>query len=212
MSEVRSVGSGMQVVAIDAPLPSAPRSSGPAPAGIDPRLRAVLAGDRAAATSLARELLPRVRNLARFLVRGDAEIDDIAQDATLAIMKALPSFRGESAFQTWYERITVRIALKHARRNRRFRTQPIEAFDERNRLTAPIGTADLYLARRALVQILDSMPVEQREAVVLHHVLGMSAPELAETLGIPFETARSRVRLGMLKLREYFGLESHSDE
>jgi RNA polymerase sigma-70 factor, ECF subfamily len=210
MSEVRSIGSGMQVVAIDAALPSAP--GGSSPAAIDARLRAVLAGDREAATSLARELLPRVRNLARFLVRGDAEIDDIAQDATLAIMNALPSFRGESAFHTWYERITVRVALKHARRNRRLRTDPIDALDEQRRLTAPIGTADLYLARRALVQMLDSMPVEQREAVVLHHVLGMSAPELAETLGIPFETARSRVRLGMLKLRAYFGVRSRGDE
>lgn len=52
------------------------------------------------------------------------------------------------------------------------------------------------------MQWLEERPVEQREAVVLHHVVGLSAPELAEALGVRFETARSRLRLGISKLRE----------
>jgi RNA polymerase sigma-70 factor (ECF subfamily) len=49
--------------------------------------------------------------------------------------------------------------------------------------------------------LLDELPDDQRQAVVMHHVLGLSMPELATELGIPFETARSRLRLGIQKLR-----------
>jgi RNA polymerase sigma-70 factor (ECF subfamily) len=52
------------------------------------------------------------------------------------------------------------------------------------------------------VRCLDALPTEQRECIVLHHVVGLSVPELASELSIPFETARSRLRLGIAKLRE----------
>jgi RNA polymerase sigma-70 factor (ECF subfamily) len=60
---------------------------------------------------------------------------------------------------------------------------------------------DDYTLRRQLVHYLDELPEGQRQAVVLHHVLGQSVPELAESLQVPFETARSRLRLGMERLR-----------
>jgi RNA polymerase sigma-70 factor (ECF subfamily) len=61
---------------------------------------------------------------------------------------------------------------------------------------------DEHTLRRQTARCLDALPVEQREAIVLHHVVGLSVPELATELAIPFETARSRLRLGMEKLRE----------
>lgn len=211
MSTARSLGSG---VVVDAVAVARPRADAPGArlAVMDPRVTAALSGDREAATSLVRELLPRVRNLVRFLLHGDADVEDVAQDAVLAILHALPGFRGESAFETWYERIVVRLALKHARRGRRLLREPLDALESHDRAQGQLGTADLYVARRALARMLDDMPAEQREALVLHHVVGMSAPEVARTLGVPFETVRSRVRLGMIKLRGYFGLGSASDD
>jgi RNA polymerase sigma-70 factor (ECF subfamily) len=61
---------------------------------------------------------------------------------------------------------------------------------------------DEYADRRRAVAILDALPPEQRHAVVMHHVLGMSVPEIARELGIPAETVRSRLRLARTRLRD----------
>src|SRR3990172_6747601 len=87
----------------------------------DARLAAAVAGDRLALEELVAELLPRVRNLVRYLVRGDTEAEDFAQEAMVAILRGLPSHRGEGTLQSWSDRVAMRAAfgcLKHARRAR----------------------------------------------------------------------------------------------
>lgn len=74
---------------------------------------------------------------------------------------------------------------------------------ELHAVRSPDGPPDEYVARRRAVRMLDTLSDEQRRAVVLHHVVGLSVPEVAEELSIPFETARSRLRLGMGKLRRH---------
>lgn len=159
-------------------------------------------GDREAVEALLTALLPRVRNLVRFFARGDADVDDVAQRALIEIARALPGYRGEGSVEAWAHRITARVAVRAARRLRlewRRRTEsPIELSVVRD-LTAP---PDEYLARRQAVTWLDDLPRDQREVFVLHHVAGLSMPELSEMLGVPFETARSRLRLATRKLRE----------
>ena len=72
---------------------------------------AAVRGDRRAAGSLLQERLPRVRNLVRYLVRGDDHVDDIAQQALLAILRGLPTFEGTGSFPAWCDRITAREAF-----------------------------------------------------------------------------------------------------
>src|SRR4051812_6683752 len=79
----------------------------------DPRVAAAASGDRAAAQSLCTELLPRVRNLVRYLVRGDGDVDDIAQDALIAVLRGLASFRAEGTFKSWVDRIVARTTFAH---------------------------------------------------------------------------------------------------
>ena len=169
----------------------------------DPRIAAAAAGDRRAAEALLREMLPRVRNLVRYLVRGDGDVDDMAQQALIAILKGLPSYRGEGAFRAWCDRITVRETLAFVKRQRAERSARREATPDLQLVReGSEGRPDGYLARRQVAALLDGLPEDQREALVLHHCLGMSVPELSEELGVPFETARSRLRLGMQKLRK----------
>jgi len=166
----------------------------------DPRIARAASGDRAAAEELVRELLPRVRNLVRYVVRGDADVDDMSQLAMLAILRGLGTFRGEGSLRAWADRITVREALTFVKSRRKrdadrrdlaLGAEPVSHED------AP----DAYLDRRHAVEALDTLPDEQRDIIVLHHVVGLSMPEAAQELGVPFETARSRMRLGMAKLR-----------
>jgi RNA polymerase sigma-70 factor, ECF subfamily len=184
------------MVSLVAPLPLQVRMTVTA----DPRIARAAAGDRAACEALVRTLLPRVRNLVRYLVRNDADVDDMAQLALIAIVKGLSSYRGEGKFESWADRITARETLAYVRRRRvAARTADAAAAEQ---VVESAHVSEDFLARRRLAVALDALADEQRSVVVLHHIAGFSMPEIAETLGIPFETARSRMRLGLAKLRE----------
>ncbi|MBX3275156.1 MAG: RNA polymerase sigma factor [Sandaracinaceae bacterium] len=166
----------------------------------DPRVRAAIAGDRRAAQALLEGLLPRVRNLARYLLRGDGEVDDVAQLACIEILRGLAGWRGEASLESWALRITARVARRHARRERAH--DPRQVPPELYAVPSPDAAPDAYLERRRLAALLDQLPDAQRDALVLHHVLGLSVPEIAAELDVPQETTRSRLRLGMKRLRE----------
>jgi RNA polymerase sigma-70 factor (ECF subfamily) len=195
------------------PEPEAPVSAAPPPriAGDDPRIAAAAGGDRAAASSLLAELLPRARNVVRFLLRGDSEVDDFAQNSLIEVLRSLPTFRGESSLTTWADRITVRTVLRQLGRRQREREQRVRLEPELRMLQISTPPGDGYAARRRLAQALDRLPEPQRQALVLHHVVGMSVPELAEELQVSFDTAKSRLRLGMERLRKQYlgGRDDH---
>lgn len=160
-------------------------------------------GDSGALHTLAMRLLPRVRNLVRYLVRWDAEVDDLAQDALVEIVRSLPRFRGEGSFEGWVHRITTRTVFAALSVRRHEPARPGRTDDEPELFALPAeGRTDDYMARRRMARALDRLPDEQRHALVLHHAVEMSVPEIAETLGAPMETIRSRLRLGRARLRE----------
>jgi RNA polymerase sigma-70 factor (ECF subfamily) len=152
-------------------------------------------GGRPDAEALLRALLPRVRNLVRYLMRGDEDVDDAAQESLIAILRGLAGYRGEGKFTSWADRIVARTTFaligKRAPRTQELDDAPHAAITRTD--------ADAYLERRRLAQLLDALPDAQRRAVVLHFVL--SVPELASELDCPEETARSRLRLGLSRLR-----------
>ena len=172
---------------------------------VDPRVFAAVGGDRAAAQDLCRELLPRVRNLVRYLLRGDSRVDDVAQEALIAVLRGLGTFRGDGRFESWVDRVVARTAFAAIRRIRA-ETQPGERSaidDDAGGATATAGES--YVLRRELAQALDRLPPDQRESLVLHFAVGMTVPEIAEAMAAPFETVRSRLRLGKAALREALG-------
>jgi RNA polymerase sigma-70 factor (ECF subfamily) len=182
--------------------------SGP-PGGVqkpeaDPRVARAAEGDRAAAQALLVELLPRVRNLVRYLCRGDADVDDIAQLALCEILRSLRTYRSEGSLHAWVDRITVRVTLRRLRKRRGEQQRRDAVAPDLRAIPTQPERPDEHSLRRETVRYLDALPSDQRDALVLHHVVGLSVPELASELGIPFETARSRLRLGMEKLRDQF--------
>ena len=166
---------------------------------MDSRLLAASRGDRAAAEALLRELLPRIRNLSRALLGSDRDVDDVSQKVLIQVMKGLSSYRGDGSLSAWCDRITVRTAIAHARRSRAEAVTSLS--DEASETLAADDVSDDYLAKRDAVLLLDVLPVEQRSAVVMHHVLGFSVPEIAEHEAISPDTVKSRLRLGMQRLR-----------
>ena len=82
------------------------------------RVSAAASGDRRAAERLLRDALPRVRNLVRYLVRGDSDVEDIAQEALVALLKGLHTYRGEGSFQAWADRIVARTTFAYLKKHR----------------------------------------------------------------------------------------------
>lgn len=187
-----------------APAPSreaTPPAGETTSAAIDPRVSAAIAGDRHAASVLLLELLPRIRNLIRYLIRGDQAVDDIAQEAMIAVLRGLPSYRGEGSLRAYSDRIVARVALSWARRDRRQKDRERESAVQQEP-SSSIESPEQYLLRRQAVARLDRLSYEQRHALVLHHVVGLSVPEVAQQLSVPIETVRSRLRLAQNKLRQ----------
>jgi RNA polymerase sigma-70 factor (ECF subfamily) len=173
---------------------------------VDARIAAAVAGDRRALESLVAEMLPRIRNLVRYLVRGDSDADDMAQEALVAIVRGLPSYRGEGSLSAWADRVAVRETFANLRRVRKARAQ-VDAGADLAAVPHPDGPPDDYAERRRAAKLLDELPEDQRHVLVLHHVLGLSVPEISDEVGAPFETVRSRLRLGMSKLRALHGAD-----
>ena len=163
-------------------------------------VEAAQSGDRLAAERLARGLLPRVRNLVRYLIRGDQDVEDVVQDALVAVLRGLGGYRGEGAFRAWADRVVARSTFAWLDRRKTHAERDLQALELS--AAATDGAVDEYLDRRKMAEALDRLPFEQRHAVVLHHVLEMSVPEIAEETRTPAETVRSRLRIGRLRLRE----------
>lgn len=171
--------------------------------GLDPDpsvadVQAAREGDRQAAARVLSALLPRVRNLVRYLIRGDREVEDVVQEALVSLIRGLNGYRGEGSFRSWADRVVARTTFAWLGRRRAQEQRVLAASAELETSQSP----DDYVARRRVVLALDSLPFEQRHALVLHHVLELTVPEIAQETGAPLETVRSRLRLGRLRLRE----------
>ncbi len=132
---------------------------------------------------------------------ASADLDDAVQQSLVALVHALPAFRGECALAGYACRIAYRTALAVRKRVRGTRVgEELDALDERQLPASPAPES----ARRTelLRQLLESLPPEQGEALALRTMLGWSLEEIADSSGVPLNTVRSRLRLAKEALRE----------
>ena len=172
---------------------------------LDLLVRRCHAGDASAMRTLLVSLGPSMLQvIRRVLGARHPDVEDTLQEATMALLQALPSFRGACSLRHFGCRVAAFKAIS-ARRRRRPGDEP--AADEPDEVPADLPAeeqADLALSarRRALVRdLLVELPEPQAEALVLHCVVGLTVEELARTSGVPVETARSRLRLAKGALR-----------
>jgi RNA polymerase sigma-70 factor (ECF subfamily) len=137
--------------------------------------------------------------LVRYLVRGDHDVDDLSQDALLLILEGIHTYRGDGPFRSWADRVVARSVFAARRSSSRRAEQPV---DEDELAAASSALPDRYYLLRQLAERLDALPLAQRDALVLHCVVGLRVAEVAAELGVPEETVRSRIRLGKDRLRQ----------
>jgi RNA polymerase sigma factor (sigma-70 family) len=166
----------------------------------------VRAGDDQALTRLLQLLAPTLlRGVRAILGAVDADIEDVMQESLVALIAALPAFRGEGNLASYAQRIAVRAALLSRRRVRRqaLRLSELEhaAPHAVNMVPLPVEEAMATRRKDLLRSLLDELPEVQAETLALRVVLGYSLGEVAEATGAPVNTVRSRLRLATEALR-----------
>ena len=164
--------------------------------------RGAAAGDPRATRALLEALAPKLLGAARGLLgRNDPDADDAAQEALVAVLKALPAFRGDSSVSHYAMRIAVRCCMEVRRKSRRSRPPESlahEPQEERATTSEPLVASR---RRREVRELLDTLPDVQAEALALRVVLGLSMKEVASATDVPVNTVRSRLRLAKEALR-----------
>lgn len=160
--------------------------------------RLAAGGDRNATRRLLVLISPRVGRVVRAILGGaHPDIDDVTQQSLLGFVRALPAFRGDCEPMQFASRIAARTAIAAARRARTLRARRDDEI-ELDMLSAEDANPDAATAERraSLVRtLLDRIPREQADTLVMRVMLGWSLGEVASATGVPVNTVRSRMRL-----------------
>ena len=165
-------------------------------------VKKVQAGDKAAFDLLVIKYQSRIVTLATRFVRNHADALDVTQEAFLKAYRALPNFRGESAFYTWLYRIAVNTAKNYlavqARRSASAQIdyQEIEQIDEGDTLKDNATPEHMLLKdeiQATIISTIDGLPNDLRMAISLRELDGLSYEEIADAMECPIGTVRSRI-------------------
>ncbi|MBK7664039.1 MAG: RNA polymerase sigma factor RpoE [Sterolibacteriaceae bacterium] len=160
-------------------------------------------GDKQAFGLLVSKYQRKLARLLSRLIRDPAEVEDVAQEAFIKAYRALPSFRGESAFYTWLYRIGINTAKNYlvsqgrrAPTTTEFDSEEAETFDDGDQLR-DINTPERMLQSKQIGETVNSameaLPEELRTAIVLREIEGFSYEEIASIMECPIGTVRSRI-------------------
>jgi RNA polymerase sigma-70 factor, ECF subfamily len=170
-------------------------------------VRRAVEGDASAFGTLVERHERRVYALCLRMVGNVPDASDAAQDAFLTAFRNLASFRGDAAFSTWLHRIAVNASYDLLRKRGR---APLlagsDAESPREEVLAAPDPADAAAGDIDVRRALASVPDEFRAALVLHDVQDLPVQEVADILGVPVGTVKSRLHRGRIALARALGL------
>jgi len=160
-------------------------------------------GDKHAFDLLVLKYQRKLGRLISRFVKDSAEAEDVTQDAFIKAYRALPGFRGESAFYTWLYRIGINTAKNHLLATKRrpptstpFDSEESESFEEAS-LLREVNTPENELMSKQVVDVvqtsLQQLPEDLRSALTLREIEGLSYEEIATVMNCPIGTVRSRI-------------------
>jgi RNA polymerase sigma-70 factor (ECF subfamily) len=177
------------------------------------RLRETTAVERLVAT-----YGDRAYRLARGITGNAEDAEEVVQDVFWTVVRKVDTFRGESAFGSWFYRIVANAAYQKVRGRQSRRAElslddVLPLFDERGRHVAPVADWSARVEdhavqtelRMALTSAIDKLPADYRTALLLRDVEGLSHLQMAEVLCLSGRTVKSRVHRARLFLRKQLG-------
>ena len=160
-------------------------------------------GDKRAFELLVIKYQRKLARLLSRLVRDPAEAEDVAQEAFIKAYRALPSFRGDSAFYTWLYRIAINTAKNYlvalgrrAPTTTGFDNEEAEGFEDAEQLrdsNTPESELEGKEIAATVNRAMDALPADLRTAITLREIEGLSYEEIANVMNCPVGTVRSRI-------------------
>jgi len=160
-------------------------------------------GDKAAFDALVLKYQHKLVKLVSRYTRNPAEAEDVAQEAFIKAYRALPQFRGDSAFYTWLYRIAINTAKNAVVSRDRSPIEydldlqnPGESYEVQSRMKdseTPEGLVLTEEIRRTVNSAIDELPEDLRAAIMLRELEGLSYEEIAAAMDCPVGTVRSRI-------------------
>jgi len=160
-------------------------------------------GDKQAFSLLVEKYQRKLARLLSRFIRDQAEVEDVTQEAFIKAYRALPAFRGDSAFYTWLYRIGINTAKNYlmamgrrAPTSTEVEAEEAEGFDEGEQLR-DINTPESLLLSREIAETvnatIEKLPEELRKAIQMREIEGMSYEDIAQAMDCPIGTVRSRI-------------------
>lgn len=160
-------------------------------------------GDKRAFEMLVAKYQRKLGRLLSRFIRDSAEVEDVAQEAFIKAYRALPSFRGDSAFYTWLYRIGINTAKNYlvamgrrAPTTTEFDSEEAENFDDGDQLR-DMNTPEAELMSKQIAstvnETMQALPEELRTAITLREIEGLSYEDIATIMNCPIGTVRSRI-------------------
>ncbi len=160
-------------------------------------------GDQRAFTLLVEKYQRKLGRLLGRMIRDQAEVEDVVQEAFIKAYRALPNFRGDSAFYTWLYRIGINTAKNHLvamgrrpRLSNEVEIEDAENFEDANELRTQ-DTPETELMGKQIAQTvnnaMEALPKELKTAITLREIEGLSYEEIADLMNCPIGTVRSRI-------------------
>lgn len=160
-------------------------------------------GDKRAFSMLVDKYQRKLARLLSRMVRDQSEIEDIVQDTFIKAYRALPNFRGDSAFYTWLYRIGINTAKNYLVSLKRrpsvstgIELEDAENFEDGDELRT-VDTPESSMMTKQIAQTVNdtvaSLPEELRTAITLREIEGLSYEEIATVMNCPIGTVRSRI-------------------
>jgi RNA polymerase sigma-70 factor (ECF subfamily) len=159
----------------------------------------VIAGDRTAGRELYDAYSPRVYSLVYHLSGDEEKARELTQDTFIRAFSRLPQFRGDAQLSTWLHRIAVNTVSNARRREIRFRRDV--SLDEAGSVATASFDADPDL-KESIERAIENLSDAYRTTLVMHDVEGYTHAEIAEVLGVPEGTCKSRLSAARAQLRE----------
>lgn len=160
-------------------------------------------GDKKAFDLLVAKYQRKLTRLLSRFIRDAGEVEDVTQEAFIKAYRALPSFRGDSAFYTWLYRIGINTAKNHlvatgrrAPTTTEFDADEAENFDDGDQLRDINTPESVMMSKQIAATVNETMaklPEELRTAIQLREIEGLSYEEIATIMSCPIGTVRSRI-------------------
>ena len=160
-------------------------------------------GDKRAFELLVMKYQRKLGRLLSRMVRDPGEVEDVTQEAFIKAYRALPNFRGESAFYTWLYRIAINTAKNYlvaqgrrAPTTTEFDNEDAESFDDAEGLRDTATPENLLMGREVAATVnraVEALPDDLRTAITLREIEGLSYEEIAAVMNCPIGTVRSRI-------------------